>query len=145
MPLYCGIDLHAKTSYIAIVDEQRRRIFKRNLPNDKKLILGFLEPYKPQLEGVVVESTFNWYWLAIAPDGQICWQTPQKQHLSISTAATNLPAFGDSETFCRALLFCFDVIIPESKPKPWETNAASTARPVPSRGVCRRSLPPPRP
>jgi len=63
MRLYCGIDLHAKNSYLAIIDEQRKRIFKRNVTNDREIILSFLAPYKPELEGVVVESTFNWYWL----------------------------------------------------------------------------------
>jgi len=63
MPLYCGIDLHARSSYVAIIDEQRKRIFKRNLQNDPKLILSFLAPYRQELAGIVVESTFNWYWL----------------------------------------------------------------------------------
>jgi hypothetical protein len=44
MALYCGIDLHARSSYVAIVDEQRKRIFKQNLQNDPKLILSFLAP-----------------------------------------------------------------------------------------------------
>jgi transposase len=63
MTLYCGIDLHAKNSYLAIIDEQRKRIFKRNVPNDRTTVLSFLAPYKPELAGIVVESTFNWYWL----------------------------------------------------------------------------------
>ena len=71
MALYCGIDLHARSSYVAIVDEQRKRIFKRNLQNDPKLILSFLAPYTQELAGIVVESTFNWYWLvdALMDDG----------------------------------------------------------------------------
>jgi len=71
MPLYCGIDLHAKNSYLAIIDEQRKRIFKRNVTNDRKLILALLDPYRSELQGVVVESTFNWYWLvdALMDDG----------------------------------------------------------------------------
>jgi len=63
MTLYCGIDLHAKSSYLAIIDEKRQRIFKRNVANDRQLILSFLAPYKAELAGVVVEATFNWYWL----------------------------------------------------------------------------------
>jgi len=63
MQLYCGIDLHAKNSYLAIIDERRQRIFKHNVANDRQLILSFLSPYKAELAGVVVESTFNWYWL----------------------------------------------------------------------------------
>jgi transposase len=35
----------------------------KKLPNDPKTILKVLEPYKNDLVGVVVESTFNWYWL----------------------------------------------------------------------------------
>jgi transposase len=71
MPLYCGIDLHAKNSYLAIIDEQRKRVFKRNVTNDRKLILALLDPYRSELQGVVVESTFNWYWLvdALMDDG----------------------------------------------------------------------------
>jgi hypothetical protein len=46
MRLYCGIDLHATSSYVAIVDEQRKRIFKRNVTNYRKLILAFLDPYR---------------------------------------------------------------------------------------------------
>lgn len=30
------------------------------------VILSFLSPYKDNLEGLVVESTFNWYWLVDA-------------------------------------------------------------------------------
>ena len=33
------------------------------MPNDLKLILGQLAPYQSKIEGIVVESTYNWYWL----------------------------------------------------------------------------------
>jgi transposase len=33
------------------------------LPNDLKLILKQLAPYQSEIEGIVVESTYNWYWL----------------------------------------------------------------------------------
>jgi transposase len=71
MKLYCGIDLHAKSSYLAIIDEQRKRVFKRNVTNDRQTILSFLAPYRTELSGIVVESTFNWYWLvdALMEDG----------------------------------------------------------------------------
>ena len=45
MKLYCGIDLHAKSSYLAVIDEQRQRIFKRSVPNQREVILSFLAPY----------------------------------------------------------------------------------------------------
>src|SRR3990172_12437188 len=63
MKLYCGMDLHSTNTYCAIMDENRKRVFERRLPNQPKVILGFLEPYRADLEGIVIESTYNWYWL----------------------------------------------------------------------------------
>jgi transposase len=63
MPLYGGIDLHSNSNQSAILGEDRKRIMKRKLPNDPALILRFWEPYKADLVGIVVESTYNWYWL----------------------------------------------------------------------------------
>ncbi len=33
------------------------------MPNELNNVLIALEPFKQSLEAVVVESTFNWYWL----------------------------------------------------------------------------------
>jgi transposase len=63
MPLYGGIDLHSNSNQAAILDEDRKRIVRRKLKNDPEEILRFWDPYKPNLAGIVVESTFNWYWL----------------------------------------------------------------------------------
>jgi transposase len=63
MRLYAGIDLHANSNYLGIVDEENKIVFKHKLPNDLRKILAGLEPFRQQAEGVVVESTFNWYWL----------------------------------------------------------------------------------
>lgn len=63
MGLYTGFDLHANNSYVAIIDEHGQRVKKRRLANDLDHIFRFLEPYKPEILGAVVESTYNWYWL----------------------------------------------------------------------------------
>jgi len=63
MKLYCGIDLHSSNSYLAIVDNTGKRVFKEKSPNDMATILRALEPYRKRLAGIVVESTYNWYWL----------------------------------------------------------------------------------
>ena len=63
MELYGGDDLHSTNNYLAISDEKDKRIFKKKLPNDPEIILKALEPYKEDLVGIAVESTFNWYWL----------------------------------------------------------------------------------
>ena len=63
MKLYAGIDLHANNNYLAIIDESDTRVYKRKLPNEPDVILAELEPFKKEISGIVVESTFNWYWL----------------------------------------------------------------------------------
>jgi len=62
--LYTGIDLHSNNNYIGIIDDSDRRVYKKRLPNKGEVILAELEPFKKEIAGVVVESTFNWYWLA---------------------------------------------------------------------------------
>jgi len=63
MKLYGGIDLHSTNSVVALTDEQDRVVYQRRLSNDLPLILSELQPYQPLIEGLVVESTYNWYWL----------------------------------------------------------------------------------
>lgn len=63
MKLYTGIDLHSNNNYLAIIDENDTRVYKRKLPNQPDVILAELEPYRDRISGIVVESTFNWYWL----------------------------------------------------------------------------------
>ena len=63
MKLYTGIDLHSSNSYLAIVDEIGKRVFKEKASNDMESILRSLEPYRDDITGIVVESTYNWYWL----------------------------------------------------------------------------------
>ena len=63
MKLYGGIDLHANNSVVAILDEQDHQVYQKRLRNDLEEILLQLAPYQTELEGLVVESTYNWYWL----------------------------------------------------------------------------------
>lgn len=63
MKLYGGIDLHSSNSMIAIIDESDKLVYQKRVGNDLSLILKTLLPYQSQLSGLVVESTFNWYWL----------------------------------------------------------------------------------
>ena len=61
--VFAGIDLHGNNVMIGIVDERGRRLKHQKLGCDLKAIASFLEPWKPQLKSVAVESTYNWYWL----------------------------------------------------------------------------------
>jgi transposase len=45
------------------LDTDFKRVFKKRVSNNLNLILQTLEPFKDQFKGIVVESTFNWYWL----------------------------------------------------------------------------------
>ena len=63
MPLYAGIDLHANNSFLAVIDETDQLVEARRLPNDIESVRRVLEPYREELTGIAVESTFNWYWL----------------------------------------------------------------------------------
>lgn len=63
MGLYSGIDLHSTNSYVVVSDESGHSVLEKRFPNDLQSILGGLEPYREDLQGVAVESTFNWYWL----------------------------------------------------------------------------------
>jgi transposase len=63
MKLYAGIHLHSTNSYLASIDADGKRIFKEKLPNDLPTIADRLTQYSGILEGAVVESTYNWYWL----------------------------------------------------------------------------------
>src|SRR4030067_2010887 len=63
MKLYAGVDLHSNNKYLGIIDKKEKEIFKKKLPNDLEEIVTALIPYQKDLEGIAVESTFNWYWL----------------------------------------------------------------------------------
>jgi transposase len=63
MKLYVGEDLHANNNFLAMVDRKGKRVEQKKLPNDLSVILEFLKPYQKEIVGLVVESTFNWYWL----------------------------------------------------------------------------------
>jgi transposase len=63
MPLYGGIDLHANNSVVVLLNEQDQVIYQRRLTNHLPEILEPFAPYQADITGVVVESTYNWYWL----------------------------------------------------------------------------------
>ena len=63
MKLYGGIDLHANNSVVVLLDEQDRVVYQKRLPNHLEQILHQLSSYQGGIEGIVVESTYNWYWL----------------------------------------------------------------------------------
>jgi transposase len=63
MNKYIGIDLHSNNSVIVVADAEDRIVFQKRLPNKLTEILDALAPHHEEAVGVVVESTYNWYWL----------------------------------------------------------------------------------
>jgi transposase len=63
MALDVGIDLHANNSVVVVLDDQDRVVSQKRVSNALEQILHQLGPYHASIEGVVVESTYNWYWL----------------------------------------------------------------------------------
>jgi transposase len=63
MSLYAAIDLHSSNSVLAVLDETDKPLRQRRLPNQLPAILKELEPFRDELVGIVVESTYNWYGL----------------------------------------------------------------------------------
>src|SRR5437868_132512 len=60
---YSGVDLHSNNNVVVVSDEVDRVVCAKRLPNELGKVLELLEPYREELVGVVVESTYNWYWL----------------------------------------------------------------------------------
>ena len=60
---YCGVDLHARSMYLHILDADKRTVVDENLPAEPG---AFLETIAPFRQGLVVgcECMFAWYWLA---------------------------------------------------------------------------------
>jgi transposase len=64
MGLYAGMDLHSQNTFVGILEKgSMRRVYQKRIPNDMPHLLYEIEPFREELEGIVVESTFNWYWL----------------------------------------------------------------------------------
>jgi hypothetical protein len=60
MKLSGAIDLHSNNNVTVLINEKDEVVYRKRLPNDLKLILA---PHQSKMEGIVVESTYNWYWL----------------------------------------------------------------------------------
>lgn len=63
MRVYIGIDLHCNNCMVVVIDRTGKLLMERKTRNDMAQILQELAPFRTTCGGVVVESTFNWYWL----------------------------------------------------------------------------------
>ncbi len=66
METFAGIDLHSNNNFIGVIDQDSKKLYAKRHINCIDKILKALKPFKDTMKGVVVESTFNWYWLVDA-------------------------------------------------------------------------------
>ena len=59
---YCGIDLHARSSRVAVLDSSNKYLVDETVDNEYPLIASLLQPWKHRIK-IAVESTINWYWI----------------------------------------------------------------------------------
>jgi transposase len=59
---YCGIDLHARTMHLCILDHDGHSVFDKNLPCRPDAFLHAVAPFRAGLV-VGVECMFAWYWV----------------------------------------------------------------------------------
>lgn len=60
---YCGVDLHARSMYVCVLDQQGAVQLHRDLPAEPEAFLQAIKPFRDDLV-VGAECIFTWYWLA---------------------------------------------------------------------------------
>ncbi len=60
---YCGVDLHARSMYVCILDAERSVLVSKNIAAAPEPFLELIGPYREDL-AVAAECMFTWYWLA---------------------------------------------------------------------------------
>ena len=66
---------------INLIDENDNIIIKKKIQNNFELMIRTLKPYYDDIVGLVVESTYNWYWLV-----DVLMEAGFKVHLANTTA-----------------------------------------------------------
>jgi hypothetical protein len=62
-PFYGGIDLHARTRYLCLLDQAGETLLHRNMPATPEALLQAIAPYRGPIV-LAAECLFPWYWLA---------------------------------------------------------------------------------
>ena len=77
-PHYCGIDLHARTMYLCILNQAGAIVLHRNMKADPESFLKAIAPFRQDIV-VAVECIFTGYWIA-----DVCAQEKISRHRSLS-------------------------------------------------------------
>lgn len=60
---YCGIDMHARTMYLCILNQEGNIVLHRDIKSDPEVFLKTIAPFREDVV-VAVECIFTWYWIA---------------------------------------------------------------------------------
>ncbi len=60
---YCGIDLHARSMYLCIIDSNNQVKFHKNVKTTPDALMKSIKPFLDNLV-IAVECMFSWYWVA---------------------------------------------------------------------------------
>jgi transposase len=60
---YCGIDLHARSMHVCVLDHDGNIVFDKNLASRPEVLERALKPFRDGLV-IGVECMFAWYWVA---------------------------------------------------------------------------------
>jgi transposase len=121
MKLYGAIDLHSNNNVTVLIDENDQVVYKKRLANDLSLIGEQLSPYASSVEGIVVESTYNWYWLV---DGLM--EKEHRVHLANTSAIQQYEGlkYTDDESDARWLAHLLRLgVLPEGYIYPKQERA----------------------
>ncbi len=55
--------MHSSNNYIDVLNAEDKRLYSKRHDNRIDDVLKVLGKFKASLQGVVIESTYNWYWL----------------------------------------------------------------------------------
>jgi transposase len=109
MKLYGGMDLHSTNVVTQLIDEGDKVLYRKKQSCDLDQILKGLEPFKDNIEGIAVESTYNWYWLV---DGLMA--AGYRVHLVNTAAVKQYEGLkytdDDSDAFWLAHLLRLDIL-----------------------------------
>ena len=100
---YCGVDLHARTMYLCILDHRGQVVLHKEVPCEPA---AFLEAIGPFRDGLVVacECLFCWYWLAdLCHDENIAFVLGHALYMRAIYGAKTKDDKIDSEKIARLL------------------------------------------
>jgi transposase len=63
-PFYCGVDLHARTMHVCVLDQEGQVLVHRNIDSCPDAFLALTAAWRKRNMIVGCECMFAWYWLA---------------------------------------------------------------------------------